>query len=319
MYAVVPRNMPKQRIFLDWQTLPAQTITVTANSNGNPINITLTGLEGVTPFLVYGLRNTADNTPAGGAIKRYVNLGSLNGSAKVSLLTPAGAPIFNQPIDPYLSTYGTILDESWSRLYFIDYTRDRIASFNGQMGAGWRNAYNNEILQITPGPYVAEVPRVITLTSVDATGTVVVATGGSYQIQYSNGNGAVFTSSQIAYNASQAVVQSAINSMQIFGAPVVTPGATNVSSLTGLTLTVTRLNLYDTATQGAQWSIITSNLRSAAGALFPSLTDVGGSVQTGIAPGTYTPFILFPKFVFYTLNPDRTASIRDVVADKSSA
>ena len=49
----------------------------------------------------------------------------------MSLLTPAGAPIMNQAIDPYQqlevtaeSSYGSILDAAWSSLYFIDYTVD---------------------------------------------------------------------------------------------------------------------------------------------------------------------------------------------------
>ena len=141
-----------QRIFLDWQILPAQTVTVSAASSGSPINIILTGLQGVTPFLIYGLRNVADNTPTGGAIKRFVNLASASSSAKVSLLTPAGAPIFNQPIDPFLqnliaseSTFGAILDGPWCSFYFLEFTKDRIASFNGVIGAGWRKAENNEI------------------------------------------------------------------------------------------------------------------------------------------------------------------------------
>lgn len=40
---------------------------------------------------------------------------------------------------------------------------------NGIMGTGWRKAVNNDILQIRPGPYIAEVPRQITITTVDAT------------------------------------------------------------------------------------------------------------------------------------------------------
>ena len=137
----------------------------------SPINITLTGLEGVSPFLIYGLQNITDNTVVNGAIKRYVKLGSASSQAKVSLLTPAGAPIMNQAIDPYQqlevaaeSSYGSILDAAWSSLYFIDYTVDRIASFNGIISAGWRKAENNEILQITPGNYSAEVARTITIT-----------------------------------------------------------------------------------------------------------------------------------------------------------
>ena len=180
-------SRPVQRVFIDWQVLPAQNITVTAASSGSPINITLTGLEGVTPFLVYGLRNVNDNTPTNGAIKRYAKLGTASSSAKVSLLTPSGAPIFNQPIDPYLqqlisseSSFGSILDGPWSGLYFIDYTKDRIASFNGIIGAGWRKSENNEILQITPGVYTPEVPRVITIVTVDATGAVVSGHRGAH-------------------------------------------------------------------------------------------------------------------------------------------
>ena len=62
--------------------------------------------------------------------------------------------------------------------------------------------------------------------------------------------------------------------------------------------------------------MLTSNLRSATGPLFPSIVDNGGSTLAGIATGTYNPFVLFPKFVFLTINPDRSTFIRDVTADR---
>ena len=319
-------QIPVQRIFLDWQRFAGQNVTITPSSVGAPINITLTGLEGVTPFLVYGLQNNTDNTVTNGAIKRFVKLGSAGSQAKVSLLTPAGAPIMNQAIDPYQqlqiaaeSTYGSILDAAWSSLYFLEYTVDRIAAFNGVISAGWRKAENNEILQITPGNYTAEVPRVLTLTTTDGTGAATVAVAGSYVLHYCNGYGATFVSPPIAYNASQADVQTAINNMQIYGGAIVTAGATNVNALGGLTLTVTRFNAYDTSVQGARWSVFNSTLRTNAAALIPTMTDVGGSTVVGIPPGTYSPFILFPKFVILTINPDRTTYIRDVTADGISA
>ena len=288
-------RLPVQRVFLDWQRLAAQNITVTAQSAGNPINIVLTGLEGVSPFLVYGLQDVLDNTPKNGAIKRFVKIGAAGSQAKVSLLTPAGAPIMNQAIDPYQqleiaaeSSYGEILDAAWSSLYFLEYTSDRISSLNGVIGAGWRKTENNEILQITPGNYVAEVPRTVTITTVDGTGAAVAATGGSYVLHYCNGYGATFVSPPIAYNASQADVQTALQNMQIYGGAVVTAGTTNVNALGGLVLTVTRFNDYDTSVQSARWSIINSTLRSATGALFPNLVDNGGSTVVGIPRHIHT-------------------------------
>ena len=317
---------PVQRIFLDWQRFAGQNVAITASSVGAPINITLTCLEGVTPFLVYGLQNITDNTVTNGAIKRFVRLGSAGSQARVSLLTLAGAPIMNQAIDPYQqlqiaaeSSYGSVLDAAWSSLYFLEYTVDRIAAFNGVISAGWRKAENNEILQITPGNYTAEVPRVLTLTTTDGTGAATVAVAGSYVLHYCNGYGATFVSPPIAYNAVQADVQTAINNMQIYGGAIVTAGATNVNALGGLTLTMTRFNAYDTAVQGARWSVINSTLRTNAAALIPTMTDTGGSTVVGIPPGTYSPFILFPKFVILTINPDRTTYIRDVTADGVSA
>ena len=38
----------------------------------------------------------------------------------------------------------------------------------------------------------------------------------------------------------------------------------------------------------------------------PEMSDVGGSVQVGVAPGTYQSFILFPKFSCYKLTPTAT-------------
>ena len=76
---------------------------------------------------------------------------------------------------------------------------------------------------------------------------------------------------------------------------------------------------YDTAVQGARWSVMNSTLRTNAATLIVSLTNVGGSTVVGIPPGTYSPFILFPKFVILTINPDRTTYIRDVSADSITA
>ena len=65
---------------------------------------------------------------------------------------------------------------------------------------------------------------------------------------------------------------------------------------------------------------MTNSLRNASGAIFPVLKDVGGAVQVGIAPGTYTPFVLFPRFKQYVL--DRLsdgvgkASVIPINADK---
>ena len=69
--------------------------------------------------------------------------------------------------------------------------------------------------------------------------------------------------------------------------------------------TMTRLNDFDTIVQGARWGVLTNSLRSASGALFPKLADVGGSVGAGLIPNTqYQAYILFPKFtnliIFYT-------------------
>ena len=82
--------------------------------------------------------------------------------------------------------------------------------------------------------------------------------------------------------------------MTVYGGVLTTAGATNVNSLGELVLTMTMLNDFDTAVQGAGWSVTTSSLRSATGPLFINLQDVGGSTQVGVAPGTYTSYILFP-------------------------
>jgi len=266
-----------QRVFLDWLALVPQSVTI-ASGVGTQITITMTGLEGVSPFLVFGFRAQSDNTAANGGLKRFVKIGTNNSTASVALLTPAGTQIFNQPIDTYLQqimtsefSYGGILDRQWSGLYVLDYTKDRIASFNGVIGAGWRKAENNEQLQFTFGRNVAEVARTVALTTIDPSGSIIAAVGGKYQLQYTNGYGAVFVSDFIDYNASQTVVQAALYGMQIVGGAKLTAGATNVNTVTGLTVTMTSLNDFDTATQGARWAVMTSSLRSATSVLMPSI------------------------------------------------
>ena len=167
-------RIPNEIIFLDWQILTPQIITNA--QTGVPINITLTGIDGVTPFLIYGLQLVTDLTPAFGACKRFAKLASPSSQAKIALCDPSGTPYSAQSIDPYLqiqfaaeSSYGRLLNGAWQGLYLI-------ASMSGIMGAGWRRAVNNEILQIIPGPYVAEVARNIVITTVDITGAVVAAT-----------------------------------------------------------------------------------------------------------------------------------------------
>ena len=93
-------RIPNERIFLDWQILTPQIIT---NAQvGVPINITLTGVEGVCPFLIYGLQLYTDLTPAYGACKRFAKLASAVSQAKVALCDPSGTPYTAQSIDPYL-------------------------------------------------------------------------------------------------------------------------------------------------------------------------------------------------------------------------
>ena len=312
-------RIPNERIFLDWQILTPQIITNA--QTGVPINITLTGVEGVSPFLVYGLQLITDLTPAYGACKRFAKLASAVSQAKVALCDPSGTPYTAQSIDPYLqiqfsaeSSYSKLLSGAWQGLYFMDFTKNRIASMNGIMGAGWRKAINNEILQIIPGPYIAEVPRVITVTTTDATGAAVVATGGSFQIHYCDGLGYTYTSAQINWNDSQAVVQNIVDNMDVYGSALITVGSTNVNSLAGLTITMTRLNDYDTTVQGARWGVLTNSLR-AAGALFPKVVDNGGSVGAGLIPNTqYQAYILFPKFANLIVFPDRTTKVRYIDA-----
>ena len=171
------------RNFLDWQVLSCQDVTVTGN---NYIDIVMSTLDGVCPFLVYGLRNsTTKNNPAMGACKRFIPLSTKIGTCQVNLLDATGNPILNQAIDPFLqqmvmakNSFGRVLNGPWSNLYFLEFTQDRITSMYDILGAGWRNAENNEKNRISPTTaYVAEVPRVITLTCVDGAGTSQLATG----------------------------------------------------------------------------------------------------------------------------------------------
>ena len=309
-------QMTNERVFLDWQMLTPQ--IVTSGQSGIPINITLTGVEGVSPFLIYGLQLVTDMTPAYGACKRFAKLASAVSQAKVALCDPSGTPYTAKSIDPYLqiqfsakSSYSKLLNGAWQGLYFMDFTKNRIASMNGIMGAGWRKAINNEILQITSGPYIAEVPRVVTVTTVDSTGAAVAATGGSFQIHYCDGLGYTYTSGQINWNDSQATVQSAVDNMDVYGSALITVGSTNVNALAGLSITMTRLNDYDTAVQGARWGVLINSLRSATGPLFPKLADVGGTVGAGLIPNTqYQVYILFPKFANLIIFSNRTTIVR---------
>ena len=313
-------RIPNERVFLDWQILTPQIITNAQTVV--PINITLTGAEGVCPFLIYGLQLYTDLTPAYGACKRFAKLASAVSQAKVALCDPSGVPYTAQSIDPYLqiqfaaeSSYNNLLSGAWQNLYFMDFTKNRIASMNGIMGAGWRKAINNEILQIIPGPYIAEVPRVVTLTTVDATGAAVSAAGGSFQLHYCDGLGYTYTSAQINWNDSQATVQTVIDNMDVYGSALITVGTTNVNAAAGLTITMTRLNEYDTTVQGARWGVLTNSLRTASAALFPKIVDVGGSVSAGLVPNTqYQAYILFPKFSNLIIFPDRTTRIKPIDA-----
>lgn len=142
----------------------------------------------------------------------------------------------------------------------------------------------------------------LTFTTVDSTGANVTATGGSFQLHYCNGYGVTFVSHMIAFNATQADVQTAISHMTIYGGILTTAGATNVNALGGLVLTMTMLNDFDTAVQGARWSVTTSSLRSATGPLFINMQDAGESTQVGVAPGTYRPYILFTRFMYCHLS-----------------
>ena len=146
-----------------------------------------------------------------------------------------------------------------------------IASMNGIISAGcWRKAEINDYIQINFNTqYVAEVPRVITFTTVDGTGTAAAATGGSFQLSYCDGRGLASTSATINYNDSRLAVQTALDNMVIYGGVTVTAGSNNVNSLQGLTITMTNLSDFDTAVQGARWSVMTSTLQGASAAVYP--------------------------------------------------
>ena len=294
---------PFKRFFLDWQVYNNQTITIT--NGGGPVQIKMDNLSGVIPFLIYGMR--ASTSPVQGACKRFVSFGNKLGSCSVNLFNAAGKSILNQAIDTYLqqliqseSSYGQVLNGDWSNIYFLDFSKDRIASMNGIISAGWRKAEINDYIQINFNTqYVAEVPRVVTFTTVDGTGTAAAATGGSFQVSYCDGYGFAFTSATINYNDSRAAVQTALDNMVIYGGVTLTAGSTNV-------ITMTNLSDFDTAVQGARWSIMTSTLHGASAAVVQTMADVGGSVQVGVAPDTYQSFILFSKFSCYKLTPTAT-------------
>ena len=110
-------------------------------------------------------------------------------------------------------------------------------------------------------------------------------------------------------------MQNIVDNMDVYGSALIAVGSTNVNALAGLTITMTRLNDFDTIVQGARWGIFTNSLRSASGALFPKLSDVGGSVSAGLIPNTqYQAYILFPKFANHIIFPDRTTKVRYIDA-----
>ena len=126
--------------------------------------------------------------------------------------------------------------------------------------------------------------------------------------------GYTYTSDTIKWNDSKSTVQTDINNMNLYGSSLVTVGSTNVNVAAGLTITMTRLNDFDTATQGARWSIMTSTLHSASAAVFPTISDNGGSVGAGLVPNTqYQAYILFPKFANLIIFPDRTTKVRYIL------
>ena len=90
---------PVQRVFLDWQLFQLQTLVI---SGTGQVNIVLTGLQGISPFLVYGLQLTSYvGDPTNGRPKRFAQIGSSGSSASVLLLTSEGFTILNQAINSW--------------------------------------------------------------------------------------------------------------------------------------------------------------------------------------------------------------------------
>ena len=76
----------------------------------------------------------------------------------------------------------------------------------------------------------------------------------------------MFCKSTIAYNASQADAQTALDGMGIMGGSIARAGTTNVNAVAGLTITMTRLTLNDVGSQGARWTVMPfDGLRTATG------------------------------------------------------
>ena len=294
------------RSFLQWTKYDTpQTV-----SDGQTLRFIMTNVKGVVPFIAFAFQTTTDySSNTGAGRKRFVPLGGPGATTTVQYYTTNGTPVFKQPIDLYLQrtmisgtgSYGDLLETGWPGINFIDFTNDRSRSLAGQIGSGYRIIQPQEYIDFNFPPYTAEVARVTTFNTVDGTGANVAATAGSYQLQYTNGNGQSFISSMIAATASAAEVQTAVNGMGIMGGCVATVGATNLNSTTGLSLTLTKLTRFDTPASGARWSVMSFGLRSNA-LLGIMMADVGGTVQVGIAPGNYILWIWAPCFYIMDLS-----------------
>lgn len=271
-------------------------------SAGTQRQIQLSEQVGKLAFLHVGLRTSKLN--ANGARRKWEPVGDQHNNGTLELKDQNGHTISGSAIDfafykalENADLYpGDLFSHPDYNIYTIAHGDPVMAALQGVCEGYYYYEDGKFSIYITPGANTAEVARVVTLTGgADAdVPTAVASDAGSFRLIYRRGDGHVYTSSQIAFNATNAVINSAIAEMNI--PDITVSSATGLDEVAGLVLTVTGLRDIDLAANGAYWDALSKLEDGGEGVVINVAETTAGSVKRGFTSGQYALSVYGAEF-----------------------
>ena len=261
----------------DWITLSGQTLT--SNSQAT---FDLSPFKGKYPFFVFGVRSSNNSATS----NAYLNTLALGPRGSVDVLTPTGMSVLSNGTAPRIHLLQEEQTDSFANKAFTDNRRWYLISFCNnakQSLAGMENGYlrldgSKYTLAVTPD--VAKIDTVQTITLASAA----VNTQGAYLLSF-RGN----TTNSLAFNASAATIQTALNNLPEFksysGGPLTATVSAAFSASAAPSIT---LNAKGASPPNLDGDLITfNNINSATSTTAASVDSATTTVSTnGVAGWT---------------------------------
>lgn len=188
----------------DWYSFTGQTLNASTTTN-----LDLSSFKGKYPFFIYAVRTSNNSATSNG----YLNTLPLGPKGTVDVLTPSGQSLFSNGT----AVKNQILQEEFSDVFpnkvFADSRRWYLLSFCSnakQALAGIESGYlrldgSKHLLSLTPDAAKVDTVQTITLTS------ATVQSQGAFILQFKG-----CQTIPLAYNASAATIQNALNALPTF-------------------------------------------------------------------------------------------------------